>query len=54
MAAQGSGVAFQEKVRRLLSKTHGKPVLKPNKRLALGDSVSKRKFRKEGKNSEAS
>lgn len=52
MAAQGSGVVFQEKVSRLLSRAHGKPVLKPNKRLALGDSVANRRPKKGGKNFE--
>ncbi|XP_042358333.1 coiled-coil-helix-coiled-coil-helix domain-containing protein 1 [Plectropomus leopardus] len=43
MAAQG-GIAFQEKVSRLLCKREGKrPVLKPNKPLILKDAVAKRK-----------
>lgn len=54
MAAQGRGVVFQEKVSRLLSRANGKPVLKPNKRLALGDSVANRRLRKGGKNLELS
>ncbi|XP_041867151.1 coiled-coil-helix-coiled-coil-helix domain-containing protein 1 [Melanotaenia boesemani] len=45
MAAQG-GVVFQEKVSRLLSKSNGKPVLKPNKTLALRDAVANRKLNK--------
>ncbi|XP_029927058.1 small ribosomal subunit protein mS37 [Myripristis murdjan] len=45
MAAQG-GLVFQEKVSRLLSKQRGKPVLKPNKTLALKDSVANRKMKK--------
>ncbi|XP_035518961.1 coiled-coil-helix-coiled-coil-helix domain-containing protein 1 [Morone saxatilis] len=47
MAAQG-GVAFQEKVSRLLSKHNGRPVLKPNRTLALRDSVANRKQKKGG------
>lgn len=54
MAAQGSGVVFQEKVSRLLSRADGKPVLKPNKRLALGDSVANRRPKKGGKNAASS
>lgn len=54
MAAQGSGAAFQEKVNRLLSRADGKPVLKPNKRLALRDSVANRRLRKGGKSARAS
>lgn len=54
MAAQGSGVVFQEKVSRLLSRAAGKPVLKPNRRLALGDSVANRRLRKGGKTFESS
>lgn len=50
MAAQGGGIAFQEKVSRLLSRQDGKPVLKPNRRLALRDSVANRKLKKGGKN----
>ncbi|XP_071759832.1 small ribosomal subunit protein mS37 [Centroberyx gerrardi] len=45
MASQG-GVAFQEKVSRLLSRQQGKPVLKPNKSLALKDAVANRKMKK--------
>lgn len=45
MAAQG-GVQFQEKVNRLISKQNGKPVLKPNKTLALRDAVASRKLKK--------
>ncbi|XP_030581313.1 small ribosomal subunit protein mS37 [Archocentrus centrarchus] len=45
MAAQG-GVVFQEKVSRLLSGHNGKPVLKPNRTLALKDAVANRKPKK--------
>ncbi|XP_040905047.1 coiled-coil-helix-coiled-coil-helix domain-containing protein 1 [Toxotes jaculatrix] len=45
MAAQG-GILFQEKVSRLLSRREGKPVLKPNKPLALKDTVANRKLKK--------
>lgn len=45
MAAQG-GVLFQEKVSRLLSKHNGKPVIKPNRTLALRDAVANRKPKK--------
>ncbi|XP_038593681.1 coiled-coil-helix-coiled-coil-helix domain-containing protein 1 [Micropterus salmoides] len=45
MAAQG-GTLFQEKVSRLLSRQNGKPVLKPNKTLALKDAVANRKLKK--------
>ncbi|KAM8737983.1 small ribosomal subunit protein mS37 [Acanthopagrus schlegelii] len=45
MAAQG-GIQFQEKVRKLLSRQNGKPVLKPNRTLALKDTVSNRKLKK--------
>uniref|UniRef100_A0A3P8RSG6 Coiled-coil-helix-coiled-coil-helix domain containing 1 n=1 Tax=Amphiprion percula TaxID=161767 RepID=A0A3P8RSG6_AMPPE len=45
MAAQG-GVAFQEKVSRLVSRQNGKPVLKPSRALALGDTVSNRNPKK--------
>lgn len=45
MAAQG-GVAFQEKVSRMLSGHNGKPVLKPNRALALKDNVSNRNPKK--------
>lgn len=48
MAAYG-GNAFQEKVSRLLSREHGKPVLKPNRALALRDAVANRKLKKGGK-----
>lgn len=51
MAAQG-GVVFQEKVSRLLSRQDGKPVLKPNRPLALRDAVANRKLKKGGKNTE--
>ncbi len=47
MAAQG-GVLFQEKVSRLLSRQDGKPVLKPNRPLALKDAVANRKLKKGG------
>ncbi|XP_028279404.1 small ribosomal subunit protein mS37 [Parambassis ranga] len=43
MAAQGS---IQEKVSRLLSRDNGKPVIKPNKALALRDAVANRKLKK--------
>ncbi|XP_072246516.1 small ribosomal subunit protein mS37 [Leuresthes tenuis] len=45
MAAQG-GAMFQEKVSRLLSRHNGKPVLKPNRTLALKDTVANRKLKK--------
>ncbi|XP_070696893.1 small ribosomal subunit protein mS37 [Pempheris klunzingeri] len=45
MAAQG-GVQFQEKVSKLLSRQGGKPVLKPNRALALKDAVANRKLKK--------
>ncbi|XP_054456538.1 coiled-coil-helix-coiled-coil-helix domain-containing protein 1 [Anoplopoma fimbria] len=45
MAAQG-GILFQEKVSRLLSRHNGKPVLKPNRTLALRDEVANRKLKK--------
>lgn len=45
MAAQG-GVAFQEKVSKLISRQNGKPVLKPNKPLVLKDAVANRKPKK--------
>lgn len=44
-----SGCVIQEKVARLLSKQHGKPVLKPNKPLVLKDEVANRKPKKGGK-----
>lgn len=44
-----SGCVIQEKVARLLSKQHGKPVIKPNKHLALKDEVANRKPKKGGK-----
>lgn len=44
-----SGFVIQDKVARLLSKQHGKPVLKPNKSLALKDEVANRKPKKGGK-----
>lgn len=47
--AMQSGCVIQEKVARLLSKQHGKPVLKPNKSLALKDEVANRKPKKGGK-----
>lgn len=50
MAAQGGGIVFQEKVSRLLARGNGRPVLKPNKKLVLGDSVANRRLRKGGKN----
>lgn len=48
MAAQAGGVAFQEKVSRLLRGGSGRPVLKPNKKLVLGDAVANRRLRKGG------
>ncbi|XP_017284825.1 coiled-coil-helix-coiled-coil-helix domain-containing protein 1 [Kryptolebias marmoratus] len=45
MASPGT-VQFQEKVRRMLSKQNGKPVLKPNRALALKDTVANRKLYK--------
>ncbi|XP_041803701.1 coiled-coil-helix-coiled-coil-helix domain-containing protein 1 [Chelmon rostratus] len=45
MAAQG-GDLFQEKISRLLSRQNGKPVLKPNRTLALRDAVANRKLKK--------
>lgn len=45
MAAQG-GIVFQEKVSRLISRQNGKPVLKPNRTLALRDAVANRKLKK--------
>lgn len=47
MAAQ-RGIQFQEKVSRLLSRQNGKPVLKPNRTLALKDAVANRKLKKGG------
>lgn len=38
--------AIQEKVSRLLSRTNGKPVLKPNRALVLKDEVANRKPKK--------
>lgn len=48
MAMQG-GTALQEKVSRMLSRKHKKPVLKPNKPLVLKDEVANRKIKKGGK-----
>ncbi|KAM9395095.1 small ribosomal subunit protein mS37 [Salvelinus alpinus] len=45
MAMQG-GTALQEKVSRMLSRKHKKPVLKPNKPLVLKDEVANRKIKK--------
>ncbi|XP_061820985.1 small ribosomal subunit protein mS37 [Nerophis lumbriciformis] len=45
MAAQGR-TSFHLYVQRLLSKENGKPVLKPNKPLILGDAVAIRKPKK--------
>ncbi|KAM3606932.1 uncharacterized protein V6R79_025877 [Siganus canaliculatus] len=45
MAAQ-RGIVFQEKVSRLISKENGKPVIKPNRTLALRDAVANRKLKK--------
>lgn len=50
MAAQAGGIVFQEKVSRLLARGNGRPVLKPNKKLVLGDSVANRRLRKGGEN----
>ncbi|XP_059929131.1 coiled-coil-helix-coiled-coil-helix domain-containing protein 1 [Gadus macrocephalus] len=44
--AMQSGQAFQEKVARMLSKEHGKALLKPNKPLVLKDEVANRKMKK--------
>ncbi|XP_037544173.1 coiled-coil-helix-coiled-coil-helix domain-containing protein 1 [Nematolebias whitei] len=41
-------IQFQEKVNRMLSKEHGKPVLRPNKMLALKDTVGNRKLKQGG------
>ncbi|XP_076018056.1 small ribosomal subunit protein mS37 [Genypterus blacodes] len=46
MAAQG-GTAYLEKVRKLLSRERGKPVLKPKRPLVLKDNVANRKPQKE-------
>ncbi|KAK1166562.1 coiled-coil-helix-coiled-coil-helix domain-containing protein 1-like [Huso huso] len=43
MATKGSGL--QAKVSRMLSKDFGKPILKPNKPLALRNEVANRKLR---------
>ncbi|XP_060710063.1 coiled-coil-helix-coiled-coil-helix domain-containing protein 1 [Hemiscyllium ocellatum] len=40
-----SGSALQAKVSRLVSRQHGRPVLKPNKALVLADRVANRKMR---------
>ncbi|XP_041755124.1 coiled-coil-helix-coiled-coil-helix domain-containing protein 1-like [Coregonus clupeaformis] len=45
MAMQG-GTALQEKVSRMLSRKQKRPVLKPNKPLALKDEVANRKMKK--------
>lgn len=45
MAALG-GILFQDKVNRLLTRQNGKPVLKPNRTLALKDAVANRKLKK--------
>lgn len=45
MAAQGS-VGFLEKVSQQMSRQNGKPILKPNKPLALRDVVANRKPKK--------
>lgn len=47
--AMQSGYVIQDKVARLVSKQLGKPVLKPNKSLALKDEVANRKPKKGGK-----
>ncbi|OCT71913.1 coiled-coil-helix-coiled-coil-helix domain-containing protein 1 [Xenopus laevis] len=43
MASQG--ISLQDKVAKLLSRRNGKPVLKPNRALALADTVANRKAR---------
>nr|XP_046258547.1 coiled-coil-helix-coiled-coil-helix domain-containing protein 1 [Scatophagus argus] len=45
MAAQG-GITCLEKVSKMLSKQNGKPLIKPNKPLALKDFVANRKMKK--------
>ncbi|XP_078055508.1 small ribosomal subunit protein mS37 [Mustelus asterias] len=40
-----SGVSVQARVARLLSRQHGRPVLRPNKALVLADRVANRKSR---------
>ncbi|KAJ8014143.1 hypothetical protein DPEC_G00037190 [Dallia pectoralis] len=45
MAMQG-GTALHEKVSRMLSRNHKKPLLKPNKPLVLKDEVANRKIKK--------
>uniref|UniRef100_A0A8D3BNE0 Coiled-coil-helix-coiled-coil-helix domain containing 1 n=1 Tax=Scophthalmus maximus TaxID=52904 RepID=A0A8D3BNE0_SCOMX len=40
------GVAFLQKVNKMLSRQNGKPVLKPNRPLALRDTVADRKLSK--------
>lgn len=47
--ASKSVSALEEKVNRLLSRTNGKPILKPNKPLVLKDEVANRKMRRGGK-----
>lgn len=44
--AMPSGTAFQRKVSQMLNRRHQKPVLKPNKPLALRDEVGNRKIKK--------
>ncbi|KAG5266641.1 hypothetical protein AALO_G00234510 [Alosa alosa] len=44
--ASKSVTALEEKVNQLLSRTNGKPVLKPNKPLVLKDEVANRKMRR--------
>ncbi|XP_012683014.2 coiled-coil-helix-coiled-coil-helix domain-containing protein 1 [Clupea harengus] len=44
--AYKSATALQEKVNRLMSRTAGKPVLKPNKPLVLKGEVANRKMRR--------
>lgn len=46
--AMREGALFQEKVSRLLGRQHGKPVLKSQRTLALGDPVAHRKLKKGG------
>lgn len=50
--ASKSVSAVEAKVNQLLSRTKGKPVLKPNKPLVLKDEVASRRLRRGGKKSE--
>ncbi|XP_067828452.1 coiled-coil-helix-coiled-coil-helix domain-containing protein 1 [Heptranchias perlo] len=45
MAASGGG-GLQARVARLVSRQHGRPVLKPNKALVLADRVANRRIRR--------